>query len=117
MNEFGFPQKVPSPIFGDNLSSIMMANNIRPTDRTRHMDIRWFALQEWIHVDKDIIVIHIAGIINPSDALTKALAWLKHHRHMSRAMGHLGSPFAPAGIFRLDPVPNDSISALFIIPT
>jgi hypothetical protein len=106
MNEFGFPQEAPSPIFGDNLSSIMMANNIRPTDRTRHMDIRWFALQEWIHVDKDIIVIHISGIINPADALTKALAWLKHHRHMSRAMGHLGSPFAP-GRFKLEAVPNE----------
>jgi hypothetical protein len=116
MEEFGFPQKAPSPIFGDNLSSIMMANNVRPTDRTRHMDIRWFALQEWIHVDKDIIVIHIAGIINPADALTKALAWLKHHRHMSRAMGHLGSPFA-TGRFRLLPVPNESICALFVIPS
>jgi len=79
MSEFEFPQLMPSPIFGDNISSIMMANNVRPTDRTRHMDIRWFALQEWIHVDRDIIIIHIAGIINPSDALTKALAWLKHH--------------------------------------
>jgi hypothetical protein len=116
MNEFGHPQNGPSPIFGDNLSSIMMANNVRPTDRTRHMDIRWFALQEWIHVDKDIIVIHISGIINPSDALTKALAWLKHSRHMSRAMGHLGSPFAP-GLFRLEQVPNESIHALFIVPS
>jgi hypothetical protein len=116
MSEFGFPQEAPSPIFGDNLSSIMMANNVRPTDRTRHMDIRWFALQEWIHVDKDIIVIHISGIINPADALTKALAWLKHHRHMSRAMGHLGSPFAP-GRFRLKVVPNESINAVFIVPS
>jgi len=115
MKEFGFPQEAPSPIFGDNLSSIMMANNIRPTDRTRHMDIRWFALQEWIHVDKDIIVIHISGIVNPADALTKALSWLKHHRHMSRAMGHLGSPFAP-GRFRLELVRNESINALFIVP-
>jgi hypothetical protein len=115
MEEFGFPQETPSPIFGDNLSSIMMANNIRPTDRTRHMDIRWFALQEWIHVDKDIIVIHISGIMNPADALTKALSWLKHHRHMSRAMGHLGSPFAP-GRFRLHTVDNESINALFLVP-
>lgn len=92
MTDFGFPQTQPSPIFGDNMSSIMMANNVRPTDRMRHMDIRWFSLQEWIHVDKDIIVIHISGIINPSDALTKALAWLKHCRHMSCAMGHLGYP-------------------------
>jgi hypothetical protein len=116
MKDYRHPQRIPSPIFGDNLSSIMMANNVRPTDRTCHMDIRWFALQEWIHVDKDIIVIHIAGVINPSDALTKALAWLKHHRHMSRAMGHLGSPYAP-GIFRLKSVSNESISALFLVPS
>jgi hypothetical protein len=116
MTEFGFPQKLPSPMFGDNLSAIMMANNVRPTDRTRHMDIRWFALQEWIHVDKDIIVIHISGTINPADALTKALAWKKHYRHMSRAMGHLGSPYAP-GIYRLKTVPIDSIKALFMVPT
>jgi hypothetical protein len=75
MTEYGLPQKVPSPMFGDNISAIMMANNMRPTDCTRHMDIRWFALQEWIHVDTtDIIVIHISGILNPADALTKALA-------------------------------------------
>jgi hypothetical protein len=56
--------------------------------------VRYFALQEWIHVDKDIILIHIPTILNSADALTKALAWTKHHRHMSRAMGHLGSPFS-----------------------
>jgi hypothetical protein len=115
MTEFGFPQNGPSPIFGDNISSIMMANNTRPTDHTRHMDIRWFAIQEWVHVDKDIILVHISGIINPTDAMTKALAWLKHYCHMSHAMGHLGSPFNP-GCFK--PVCNEtgSIKALFIQP-
>jgi hypothetical protein len=45
------------------------------------MNIHWFALvKEWIHIDKDIIVIHIVGIVNPSDALlTKALTCLKYH--------------------------------------
>jgi hypothetical protein len=116
MEELGYPQSNPSPIFGDNISSIMMANNVRPTDRTRHMDIRYFALQEWIHVDKDIILIHIPTILNSADALTKALAWIKHHRHMSRAMGHLGSPFHPDR-YKLVPVTNDSIKALYLVPT
>jgi hypothetical protein len=115
MTQFGFPQNGPSPIFGDNISSIMMANNTRPTDRTRHMDIRWFAIQEWVHVDKDIILIHISGIINPTDAMTKALAWLKHYRHMSRAMGHLGSPFN-TGRYKLVYQEKYSIKALFIQP-
>lgn len=82
MNDLGFLQKSPSPIFGDNISSIMMGNNVKPTDRTRHMDIKWFALQEWIHLDKDIILIHISGELNASDALSKALAWIKHYRHI-----------------------------------
>jgi hypothetical protein len=116
MEELGYPQSAPSPIFGDNISSIMMANNVRPTDRTRHMDIRYFAIQEWIHVDKDIILIHIPTILNAADALTKALAWLKHHRHMSRAMGHLGSPFHPHR-YKLVPVTSDSIKALYLVPT
>lgn len=41
MFEIGFPQKGPSSIFGDNISSIIkMSNNVRPTDHTRHMDIK-----------------------------------------------------------------------------
>ena len=66
--ELGIPQNGPSPIYGDNMAAIMMANNTYPTDRTRHLDIRWFAIQEWIHVDQDIILLHIAGILNPSDS-------------------------------------------------
>ena len=113
MNELGFVQKGPSPIFGDNLSSIMMGNNIRPTDRTRHMDIKWFALQEWIHIDKDIILIHIPGDLNASDALTKALAWIKHYRHVSRAMGATG-PIYLNPMISLIPTASAAIKALFI---
>jgi hypothetical protein len=113
MNELGFRQKGPSPIFGDNISSIMMGNNIRPTDQTRHMDIKWFAIQEWIHIDKDIILIHISGDLNASDALTKALAWIKHSRHMTRAMGATGPVYLDPKVL-LIPTGSDSIKALYI---
>jgi hypothetical protein len=116
MTEMGFPQKGPSPIFGDNISSIMMGNNVRPTDRTRHMDIKWFALQEWIHVDKDIILIHISGELNSSDALSKALAWVKHYRHMSRAMGSIG-PVHLNDTLKLVPINSSTIKALYIRPS
>jgi Reverse transcriptase (RNA-dependent DNA polymerase). len=115
MTEFGFPQHGPSPIFGDNISSIMMVgNNVKPTDRTRHMDIKWFALQEWIHIDKDIILIHISGELNASDALSKALAWIKHYRHMSRAMGATGPIYLTASV-KLSPTNSSAIKALFIV--
>ena len=113
MNELGFKQKGPSPIFGDNISSIMMGNNVRPTDCTKHMDIKWFALQEWIHIDKDVILIHISGEVNSSDALTKALAWLKHHRHMTRAMGATGQVYLMQST-TFTPVNTSAIKALYI---
>jgi hypothetical protein len=114
MTELGFPQKNPSPIFGDNIPSIsMMGNNVRPTDRTHHMDIKWFALQEWIHIDKDIILIHIPGELNSSDALSKALTWVKHYRHMSRAMGSVG-PVHLSDSLKLVPVDSSTIKALYI---
>jgi hypothetical protein len=114
--EIGIPQHGPSPIYGDNMAAILMANNTRPTDRTRHLDIRWFAIQEWIHVDCDVILIHIPGILNPSDAQTKALTYRLHHRHMSRAMGSLGSPFL-SGRFKLITRNGGSIKACFLIPS
>ena len=116
LHELGIPQNGPSPIYGDNMAAILMANNTRPTDRTRHLDIRWFAIQEWIHVDHDIILLHIAGTLNPSDSQTKALRYKLHHRHMSRAMGHLGSPFL-SGRFRLVSRDGGTIKALYLVYT
>jgi hypothetical protein len=98
------------------MAAILMANNTRPTERTRHLDIRWFAIQEWIHVDCDIILIHIPGILNPSDAQTKALSYRLHHRHMSRAMGALGSPFL-SGRFKLATRDGLSIKAFYLVLT
>jgi hypothetical protein len=97
-------------------ASIMMGNNVRPTDRTRHMDIRWFALQEWIHIDKDIILIHFPGEVNASDALSKALGWIKHYRHMSRAMGATG-PIYLLSSNKLIPVQSSAIKALYVRPS
>jgi hypothetical protein len=52
------------------------------------MDIHWFALQEWIHVDKDIIFIHISGDFNASDALMKPLAWVTSLSHVPSYGSH-----------------------------
>jgi hypothetical protein len=111
--ELGVPQTGLSPIYGDNMAAIMMANNTRPTDHTRHLDIHWFAIQEWIHMDGDIILLHIPGILNPSDSQTKALSYRLHHRHMSHAMGSLGSPFL-AGHFKLVTCDGFAIKTLYL---
>jgi hypothetical protein len=91
LHELGYTQTGPTVLYEDNESTIKIVNNERPTTRTRHMDISWFAIQEW-HRNGDISLVHIPGVINPSDAQTKPLAFVLHHRHCRRAMGHFGNP-------------------------
>lgn len=64
-----------------------MINAKVPTERSRHISIQLFAIQEWKN-EGDIILSHIPGVINPSDDLTKPLGWVLHGRHARRIMGH-----------------------------
>ena len=74
-------------LYEDNDSTIKIVNHDRPTDRARHIEIRYFGLQQWRALG-DIIMRHIPGIINPADDLTKALGWVLHARHARFIMGH-----------------------------
>jgi hypothetical protein len=89
--ELGHPQSDPTILYEDNEAAIHVANDVRPTPRTRHVDIGWFAIQEWVQ-HGDIVLKYINTKINVSDAQTKCLAWVLHRRHCRRAMGHLGHP-------------------------
>ena len=77
----------PSPLHIDNEAALNIVNEYRPTPRARHVDIQHFAIQEW-RAAGDIIMRHLPGIMNSSDALTKAVTTILHHRHTRRAMGH-----------------------------
>ena len=73
MKQLGYEQKDPTPIHIDNLPALkMIDDNNSPTECTRHIDVRYFQLQDW-RVDGDIIMVHIKGILNLSDAETKLL--------------------------------------------
>ena len=88
LRKMGFEQRGPTIIYIDNMSALKIINdNTSPTERTRHMDIRFFQVQDW-RLDGDIIMKHIPGILNPSDDLTKPLGWILHSRHCRRIMGH-----------------------------
>ena len=77
MRELGFSPCDPTPIYDDNKSAILMINSRVPTERSRHIDIQHFAIQDWKEAG-DIEMFHIPGIINPSDDLTKPLGWVLH---------------------------------------
>ena len=88
LKQLGYEQLNPTPIYIDNLPALKMINdNTSPTDRTRHIDIRYFAIQDW-RLEGDIIMVHIKGVLNLSDAETKPLGYVLHNRHCRRMMGH-----------------------------
>jgi ribonuclease HI len=89
LKELGFPQDGPTPICEDNMSAIQMINAKAPTERSRHIDIQFFAIQDWKEA-QEFVMRHFPCIINPSDDLTKPLGWVLHARHARRMMGHYG---------------------------
>lgn len=87
LQELGYPQTRPTLIYEDNQPTIKIVDSNVPTERSRHIEIPFFAIQDWRR-DGFIEMTHIAGTINSSDVLTKPLAWVLHSRHARRLMGH-----------------------------
>jgi hypothetical protein len=53
--DLGIPQQAASIIYDDNNGCTAMANAQKPTTRTRHMDIKYFSLSEW--VERDLMIL------------------------------------------------------------
>ena len=87
ISELGFPQERPTPIYEDNKSAITIVNSCKPTERSRHIDIRFFAIQD-LKARGVIELFHIPGAINPADDPTKPLGFVLHARHARYIMGH-----------------------------
>jgi hypothetical protein len=93
LTELGFAPAGPTVLYEDNEATMAMINENRPTPRARHVDIQFFAIQEW-RQQGHVVVQRIPTTINVADGGTKALGWTLHSRHARRAMGHFG-PLVP----------------------
>ncbi len=81
-------QEAATVLYEDNDACTAMRNAQKPTPRTRHMDIKYFSICEW--VDHDLM--HLERIdtpINMSDHFTKALTRALFHRHADFLLGHV----------------------------
>ena len=73
--------------YKDNASTIIIVNSRVLKERARHIYVQYFAIQdrkEWECIE----FIHIPGVINPINNLTKPLGWVLHSCHYQRFMGH-----------------------------
>ena len=88
LDDINIKQESATTLFEDNQGALLMANSGQPTKRTRHMDTKFFALQNW--VDLDLLSLkRINTADNESDGMTKNLARTLFYRHMEYLMGKI----------------------------
>ena len=92
--DLDIPQEAATLLYEDNDGCTAMDNAQKPTPRTRHIDIKYFSLCEW--VERDLILLdRIDTSINMSDHLTKPLPPLLFHRHADFLLGHIPPTYLP----------------------
>jgi hypothetical protein len=72
LQDIGLEQEEATVLFEDNNGALLMANAQQPTKRTRHINIKHFAILDW--VEMDMLLLHdISMHDNTADAMTKPL--------------------------------------------
>jgi hypothetical protein len=92
--DLDIPQEAATLLYEDNDACTAMANAQKPTPRIRHMDIKYFALSEW--VERDLMLLErIDTSINISDHFTKSLQTSLFHRHADFLLGYIPPAYSP----------------------
>ena len=109
LRDLSLDQEEATIIYEDNKAAIEIANAGRPTKRTKHMDMRHFALQQW--VEQDLIVLkHIGTGDNSSDSLTKNTPRVLFNRHNDFILGRTIPQYAILNnTVATTSVPNDTV--------
>ena len=87
LSDYGIQYKMV-PIFCDNTSAIAISNNPVLHQRTKHIDIRYHKVREYVE-EKKVELLFIEGAENPADMFTKNLGYIKFLKFRE----HLGLEF------------------------
>jgi hypothetical protein len=88
------PQEVAAIAYEDSNGCTAMRNSQKPTTRTRHINIKYFALCKW--VEHNLICLkQIDTLINIANHLTKLLSQILFHRHADFLLRHVPPKYSP----------------------
>ena len=88
LKQLDYEKNSPTLIYIDKFSALQMINdNTSPTEKERHINIHYFVIQDW-KLDGSIIMVHIKGILNPSDDLMKPLGYILHSCRCHQITSH-----------------------------
>ena len=109
------PQEVATLLYEDSNACTAMGNAQKPTPRTRHIDINYFSLCEW--VERDLVILdRIDTSINMADQLTKALQPILFHWHADFLLGHIPPMYSPLYHSIVGTYTNHSIDLDLYVP-
>ena len=86
LSKVGCQQHKPTTLHVDNHGALFVANAKQPTCRTRHMDTKTFALQDWTKEEKPALN-KVNTKDNAADHFTKALGQIKFFKQTDTLMG------------------------------
>jgi hypothetical protein len=92
--DLGIPQEAATVMHENNDACMAMRNAQKLTPRTRHMDIKYFQLCDWVERD----LMHLERVdtkINMADMFTKSLPRLMFYRHANYLLGHIPPKYSP----------------------
>jgi hypothetical protein len=92
--DLDIPQEAATILYEDNDACTAMGNAKKPTPCTRHIDIKYFSICEWIEPDL-MLLERIDTSVNMSDHFTKGLSHVLFHRHADYLLGHIPPVYSP----------------------
>jgi hypothetical protein len=114
--DLGIPQEAATLLYEDNDACTAMANAQKPTPRTRHIDIKYFSLCDW--VERDLMLLdRIDTKINMSDHFTKNLSKALFHRHVDFILGHIPPSYSPVQTYIIGTYSDHDIAIDKYVPT
>jgi hypothetical protein len=114
--DLNIPQEAATLVYEDNDGCTAMGNAQKPTTRTRHINIKYFSLCDW--VERDLMILdRIDTSINMADHLTKALQPTLFHRHADYLLGHIPLAYSPVYKSIVGPLTNHTPDIDKFIPT
>jgi hypothetical protein len=94
LSDLDIPQEAATIAYKDNNGCTAMGKAQKSTLRTQHIDIKFFALCDW--VKRNLIILEcIDTSINTANHLTKILPHILFHRHADFLLGHAPPHYSP----------------------
>jgi hypothetical protein len=90
LKSMGIPIKLPIIVRVDNIGAIFIGSNVAVSQRSKHIDIRYHFVREFVH-DGFIQIIFVKTKDNDADIFTKNLSGDLHNRHAPKLVEKKGN--------------------------